>query len=111
VFDISFAELLLIIVVAVVFLGPKELPTVIRAVSKGMKALRGISFEVKKMFDSLAEESGLKDDVETLKAEVKMIQGDDGNWYESYTPSVIQTKAGIQINEQMDPRIKPEDKP
>lgn len=76
-FDLSLAELLLIVVVAVVFIGPKELPVVVRGVAKGLRALRNFTSEIRKQFDDLAEESGLKDDI-------KMIQGDDGNWYESY---------------------------
>jgi sec-independent protein translocase protein TatB len=79
-FDISFAELLLIVVVAVVFIGPKELPHVIRAVAKALRAIKSVTNEIKKTFDDLAEESG-------IKPEIKMIQGDDGNWYESYDVS------------------------
>lgn len=75
--DVSLAEMLLIVVVAVVFIGPKELPAVIRALTKAIRALKNLSREVKKTFDDLAEESG-------MQAEIKMIQGDDGNWYESY---------------------------
>lgn len=101
-FDISLAELLLIVVVAVVLLGPKELPTVVRAVAKAMKALKGLSNEVRKMFDTLAEESGAKD----IEREVRMIQGDDGNWYESYQ---IPAKARISDDNVVDPPIKSED--
>lgn len=83
-FDLSFGEIIMVVVVAVVFIGPKELPTVIRALSKGLKAVRALTAEVRGMFDDLAKESG----VDELKSEVKMIQGDDGKWYESY-PHVV----------------------
>ncbi len=76
-FDLSLAEVLLVVVVAVVFIGPKELPTVVRGAAKLIRALKNLTGEMRKAFDDLAEESGIKDDI-------KMIQGDDGKWYESY---------------------------
>ncbi len=68
---------MLVVVVAVVFIGPKELPAVLRTLAKAMRALKNVSHEIKKTFDDLAEESGIKN-------EIKMIKGDDGKWYESY---------------------------
>jgi Tat protein translocase TatB subunit len=97
--DISLSELMLIVVVAVVFIGPKELPTVLRALAKAMRVLKNISHEIKKTFDDLAEESGVKN-------EIKMIQGDDGKWYESYpTKIVMPAEAGIHV----DPGLRRDD--
>lgn len=79
--ELSLAEILLIVVVAAIAIGPKELPVVIRAVAKAMRALRGFAADIRKGFDQLAEESGLEDD---LKPEIRMIKGDDGTLYESY---------------------------
>jgi sec-independent protein translocase protein TatB len=84
-FDLSFAEIILIVVVAVVFLGPKELPVVVRAIARAMRYLRELAHEVRKAFDDLAKEAG----ADEIKAEVRMIQGDDGQWYESYHPEKI----------------------
>ncbi len=83
-FDLSLAELLLIIVVAVVFIGPKDLPVVVRAVARFMKHIRDFSHEIKQAFDDLAKESGVSDIRETLDAEIRLIEGDDGKMYESY---------------------------
>lgn len=83
-FDLSLAELGLIVVVAVVFIGPKELPVVVRTVAKGMRAMRGVYNELRQAFDELSRESGLKDAAKEFDQEVRMIKGDDGNWYESY---------------------------
>lgn len=83
-FDISLAELLFIVVVAVVFIGPKELPAILRSIAKAVRALKHISHELRKTFDTLAEESG-------LSSEIKMIQGDDGQWYESYPTEIPPT--------------------
>lgn len=83
-FDFSFAEIALIVIVAVVFIGPKELPVVIRAVAKAMRAMRSLANEIRAAFDELGRESGLKDAAEEFKQDVTMIRGDDGKMYESY---------------------------
>ncbi len=83
-FDISFAELLLIIVTAVVFIGPRELPAVARAVARAMRALRSLYNEARKSFDDLARETGLKDTADAIHTEMRLIKGDDGKLYESY---------------------------
>jgi Tat protein translocase TatB subunit len=92
-FDLSLAELLLIVVVAVVFIGPKDLPIVVRAVAKFMANLRGFSHEIKEAFDDLAKESGVSDIKETMDAEMRMIKGDDGKMYESYHVPSVEKKA------------------
>lgn len=79
-FDLSLAELALIIVVAVVFIGPKELPVVIKAIARGLRALRGLISDIRRAFDELAEESGLKD----VEKDIRLIKGDDGRMYEAY---------------------------
>jgi sec-independent protein translocase protein TatB len=40
-FDIGFSELLLIAVVGIVVIGPKDLPVVVRHVAKFLRELRG----------------------------------------------------------------------
>ena len=79
-FDFSFAELALIAVVAVVFIGPKELPVVVKAVAKAMRSVRSFTAEFRKAFDGLAHESGLKD----IEKDIRMIEGDDGKLHEAY---------------------------
>lgn len=83
-FDLSLTELALIVVVAVVFIGPKELPAVIRAIAKAMKNLRGLARDIRGAFDDLAKESGVKAITDEFESDVRMIKGDDGKWYESY---------------------------
>ncbi len=83
-FDLSLAEILLIVVVIVVFIQPKDIPVVVRAVARAVKGLRGFMHEVRQAFDDIAKETGVSDVKETLDAEMRMIQGDDGKMYESY---------------------------
>lgn len=81
-FDFSLAELGLIVVVAVIFIGPEELPVVIRTISKGLRGIRSLSKELRDAFEDLSKESGVPD----ITANINMIKGDDGNMYESYHP-------------------------
>src|SRR5687768_8520613 len=88
-FDLSLAEIMLVVVVAVIFIGPKELPVVIRAIAKAMRSLHSLMQEIRGAFDDLAKESGLKDTAEEISREVQMIKGDDGKFYESYDASHV----------------------
>lgn len=83
-FDLSLAEMALIVAVAVVAIGPKELPVVIRAVGRGIGQLRAMAHELKEAFTGLAEESGLKDAADEIEREARYIEGDDGQRYRSY---------------------------
>jgi len=83
-FDLSLAEVALIVVVAVLFIGPNELPVVIRAAGKAIRAVRGFARELKQLFDEIARESGLDDVAKEVHRDVVMIKGDDGKMYESF---------------------------
>lgn len=83
-FDLSLAELALIVVVATVFIGPKELPVVLRAVARGVAQLRKLGAELRAVMDEVGKESGIAEAAQEFKAEMRMIRGDDGKFYESY---------------------------
>lgn len=65
-FGLSFAELVVIAVVALVVIGPKELPAVIRAVARTLAQFRNIAGEFRKHFDELTQEAEL----DALKSEL-----------------------------------------
>ena len=83
-FDFSFAEIALVVVVAVLFIGPNELPVVIRAIRSLGKELRGV-------FDEIARESGLEEMAKDVN-EITMIKGDDGKMYEAYNMAPLPPK-------------------
>ena len=60
-FGLSLAETAVIIIVALLFIGPKELPTVVRAVMRVVRQIRGYGNEFRKAFDDIAEESKLRE--------------------------------------------------
>lgn len=59
-FGLSLAEIAIILLVAIVVIGPKELPTVIRALARVFHQLRGLAHEFRRNFDELTEEAELK---------------------------------------------------
>jgi sec-independent protein translocase protein TatB len=60
-FDISWGELLLIGVVALVFIGPKELPTVLRTLGQWMAKLRRMANEFQNQFHEAMREAEMAD--------------------------------------------------
>ena len=57
----SFSELLLIAVVGIVFIGPKDLPVVIRHVAKFVRELRALYAGLKGHMDEFVREAGMDD--------------------------------------------------
>lgn len=67
-FDIGWSELLLIGVVAVVAIGPKELPQVMRGLGQGVRRLQYMKFALSRQFDDFMRESELHDLHKNLKS-------------------------------------------
>jgi sec-independent protein translocase protein TatB len=61
VFDIGWQELFIIGLVAVIVIGPKELPRVLRTVTLGIRKLRGMARDFQDGIDELAREADLED--------------------------------------------------
>ncbi len=73
-FDISWGELLLIGVVALIVIGPKELPAVLRTVGQWMTKLRRMANEFQGQFQEAireAEMADLKKEVDDLATQAK----------------------------------------
>ena len=60
-FDIGFSELALIGVVALVFIGPKDLPRVMRVVGQWVGKARAMSRHVRSGFDTMMREAELEE--------------------------------------------------
>jgi sec-independent protein translocase protein TatB len=73
-FDISWSEFLLIGIVALVVIGPKELPGVMRTIGKWTRKVRGMATEFQNQFQEAmreAEMADLKKEVDSLAQDVK----------------------------------------
>ena len=78
--DIGFSELLLIAVAAIVVVGPKDLPVVVKHVARFMRELRGLYAGLRKQVDGLIAEAGIDD----LKHEMTTIIDLDGKPQQAY---------------------------
>lgn len=58
-FDIGWPELLLIMVIALVVIGPKDLPAAIRAVTTVMRKVRAMAADFQSGLDEIAREAGV----------------------------------------------------
>jgi sec-independent protein translocase protein TatB len=93
-FDIGWSELLVIGVVALIAIGPKELPGVLRSLGQWMTKIRSMASEFQGQFQEAMREAEMAD----LKKEVDNLTGDlttsfdplkniDSNWSPDSTPS------------------------
>ena len=69
-FDLAWSEIAVIAVVAVVVIGPKDLPEAIRGVAKGVQKLRRMAGDFQQQADELVREAKL-DDVRNSIHEMK----------------------------------------
>jgi sec-independent protein translocase protein TatB len=73
-FDISWTEFLLIGIVALVFIGPKELPGVMRTLGQYTRKIRGMAAEFQSQFQEAmreAEVADLKKQVDDMAHDIK----------------------------------------
>lgn len=66
-FDFSWSEIALIVVVAIVFIGPKDLPAALKSISRGMRALRRMAAEFQGHIDDMVHEADLSETHDQLK--------------------------------------------
>ena len=59
-FDIGWPELMLIMVVALVVIGPKDLPAAIRTVTTILRKVRGMAADFQSGLDDIAREAGVE---------------------------------------------------
>ncbi|MGQ0742234.1 MAG: Sec-independent protein translocase protein TatB [Alphaproteobacteria bacterium] len=70
--DLSWTHLLILMVVALVVIGPKDLPKVMRTLGRWMAKIRATAEQFRRSFDDMARESELqelREEVERLKRE------------------------------------------
>ena len=111
--DISWTEFLLIAIVALVFIGPKELPAVLRTVGQWTRKIRGMAAEFQSQFQEAMREAemadlkkqvddiahGLKQDVTSfnplndVRADVEAAQKEIKSSFEEPAPVTAATEA------------------
>ena len=78
-FGIGMPELLVILVIALIFIGPGKLPEVARSLGRGMREFRRATHDIKQTFDVEAEviTSPTPEKVTATSHEVVTAQSDD----------------------------------
>jgi sec-independent protein translocase protein TatB len=60
-FDLGWSELLLVAVLAIIFIGPKDLPRLMRTLGQYTARMKAMAREFQQSFEELARESELED--------------------------------------------------
>jgi sec-independent protein translocase protein TatB len=68
-FDVASSEFLLVVLVALVVIGPKDLPRVLRVVGKWVGKARGVAAQFRSGFDEMVRQSELEELEKKWKAE------------------------------------------
>lgn len=70
-FDIGWSELLLIAAIAILVIGPKELPVVMRTLGRMMRRLQYVRYAFSKQFEDFMETQNLDELRESVNFEAK----------------------------------------
>lgn len=76
-FDLSFSEILLVILAAVIFLKPEDVPAIMRKIGIIFGKVKAYTNEIMQAFEDPYD---------------KKVKGDDGNYYEAYDVNKILPK-------------------
>lgn len=76
-FDIGGWEFLIIIVVAIIIVGPKDLPGALRTVTSWVKKVRSMSHEFRNTIDDLADEVELETINKSIQKDLGIDNSDD----------------------------------
>lgn len=88
-FDLSLAETAIIIVIALIFLGPDEIPQIIKTARKFKNKVSDVKKSVSQTFDEIEQSANLKDEVDNINKQATKIVDLDGNLQETYDLSDI----------------------
>lgn len=75
-FDIGAVELLLVVVVAILVIGPKDMPLALRALGRWVGKMRSLSNQFRAGFDSIVREAELEEMEKKWKAQNERIMRD-----------------------------------
>lgn len=73
-FDLGLTELLVIGIVALIIVGPKDLPVLFRRVGEFVGRMKGMAREFTSAMNDAADESGVKDVAKTMRAATNPIK-------------------------------------
>jgi len=68
--QIGFAEMIVLVLLAIIVVGPKDLPKLMRSIGQGMAKIRGLANEFTRAFDDMGadqEMADLRREIEEMK--------------------------------------------
>lgn len=83
-FDISFGELLVVVLVALVVLGPEEMPKALRAMIRFARSLKAMAAEVQQEVAALADDPEIKTLKHAVETQRRYIIDEAGNYQEVF---------------------------
>ncbi len=89
--DVSLGEMAIILLVAVLVIGPKELPTVVRHITDWIRQIRAISQQITSQFSALDKSGEIQKLRNELQEQAKFIRDAEGNLYRTYDISDLAT--------------------
>lgn len=91
-FDIGWSELVLIAIVALIVVGPKELPGLFRTVGQYAGKARSMAREFQRSMEQAADESGLKEAADGLKSVNRLNTGSAKDSARKFAENSIRNK-------------------
>lgn len=85
--DFSFGELAVVALVALIFVGPKDFPVMMRTIGRWCGQFKSITDEFRAGFRSAMQQSGMGDvetDIATIHEEINFIRDQNGNLQRVY---------------------------
>ena len=104
-FDLGLTELLLIGIVALIIVGPKDLPVLFRRVGEFVGRMKGMAREFTSAMNDAADESGVKDVAKTMRAATNPIKtgldkvGETTKEFTSFDPLSETGKLALERND------------
>jgi sec-independent protein translocase protein TatB len=119
--DFSWSHILILLIVALVVVGPKDLPRLMRILGQWMAKARRMADEFRKSFDDMARQSELDElrkEIESLRAD-RPLAGIERDLHQTILPDDMKSAPTIEIEsappeihvEPYAPDVAPADEP
>ncbi len=90
-FDIAFSELCLVVLVALLLIGPKDLPVVLRTLARWLKEIKSIARDFRRALASLVDEDETITEIRReLRDHARYIEDEEGRLQRIYDISDLQ---------------------
>ncbi|HTP75458.1 MAG TPA: Sec-independent protein translocase protein TatB [Rhizomicrobium sp.] len=97
--DFSGVHILILLIVALVVVGPKDLPRLMRIVGQWLGKARAMADQFRKSFDDMARQSELDElrkEIENLRSE-RPLAGLEDDMHQSIVPNDMKSAAPVEI--------------